>query len=383
MQAEKAPSSANWKSCTYLHLYTYILRVLAAARDKMHESRGESFLSHPNAYILSPSYFLGKICRALIKRSGHGDMPYVWKTTQGNRKRNIGKYVAVDVNSLKKSTEELEMNLKGQCSGGNSRVHLPAPAAVNNRIMQFRIKALHALNHKNLHDILMKIPYNFLQIQEGGTPPLRPGSFIALAHVIISSLLFMAATQNRGPGVTWKDILEVDASAVYDLLQDDDPFRSSRLTIGMKHARWSNIHLLWDSKESFVQSANKVKKAIKSRLKKFGTNAAPLPSSTGFKLDDLQVARDRFTFLYDGETIKEMIQSNNGIFVAINDKLAVQLKVLCLLIYIFELRRQRECTSRIHMNQNSASFHEHLFKMVQKCHTENSYKSVSDFNNTT
>lgn len=363
---KKPPKSANWTYCTYVHLYTHILRILTAAREKVYERLGsQHIISQRNAYILSAPHFLGKICRTLIRRSGHGDMPYVWKTTNGNRKKDVGKYVSIDVNSLERSIMELEMNVKGHVSGGNSGVLLQGTIDNNN------MKGLRDLRHGNLHKTLMQIPYVFSLDQEG-TASHRSGSFIAVAHVLIGSLLYLYPIQNRGVGDIWDRILAVDASQVYDLLQDDDPFLnvSSRLTLGMKYARLSCIHLLWDSKESFVQSARKVKKAIKSRLGKNG------PSSTGFKLDDLEVAIEQFTFSCRAESIAEMIDSSNRRFTGINDKLAVQLKVLCLLIYLVELQRRRERTSRIKMNRNSASHQTYWRDIVCRCHTQESYNLV-------
>ena len=366
---KKPPKCANWTYCTYVHLYTYILRILTAARQKVYERLGsQDIRSQRNVYILSAPHFLGKICRTLIKRSGHGDMPYVWHTTNGNRKKYVGKYVSVDVNSLERSTMELEMNLKEEHGGGGGS----SGVLLQGTIDSDKMKGLRDLNHAHLHKTLMQIPYDF-SVDRKGTASHRSGSFIAVAHVLIGSLLYLYPIQNRGGGDIWDRILAVDASQVHDLLQDNDPFLnvSSRLTIGMKCARLSHIHLLWDSKESFVQSATKVKKAIKSRL---GKNAGP--SSTGFKLDDLEVAIEQFTFSCRAESLAEMIDSSDKRFTGINHKLAVQLKVLCLFMYLFDAQRCRERTSRMKRNWNSASVQRYWHNIVCQCHKEEFYNLV-------
>ena len=368
-----AKRTSSWTSCTYLTLCTYILRILAMARDVLYENHANQGGRDQSIHLLSASYFLTKISKTLIKRSGHGDAPYVWKTTKGNRKKDIGKFVAVDVKSLEKSTESIELHLRG----GNHRRH----DSQTSRGGLQRIRMLHNLNHKNLHDILMKIPYE-MSLFVSKKISLRTGSFLSLAHVLVTSLLSLGVKNNR-VGVCWEDLLAVDAFRLYDTLHLNDSLSDITLvgTSGKFHvAKVSNIHLLWDSKKSFVSSCNKIKGAIRFRLGKIRNDMLPT-TSYSFPLEELEIAMQSFTFDSMANNIFNMIESSNGKFNGINDKLVIQLKVLCLVLYMDDVKEKRQTASRMRMTLEPYSYPERLEHLVKFCHRKYYFNLVRDFNN--
>lgn len=370
--AEKPTKSANWMTCTHLHLFRYILKILAMARDEVYENHASRRAYDQHIHLLSAGYFMTKISRKLIKRSGHGDTPYVWKTTKGDRKKDIGTFVAVDVKSLEQSTESIELHLRGN----NHLVQL----SQSSKVEMERIRMLRSLNHKNLHEILMKIPYELSLFLTGNTS-LRTGSFLTLAHVLVTSLLSLGMKKKR-TGICWVDLIAVDASRLYDLLHLDDPLSNIALvgTYGkLNSARVSNIHLLWDSKPSFVSSSNKIKGAIRSRLKKIGNDKHPT-TSYSFSLEELERAIQTFTFDSTATNLWHMIESGNGKFNGVNDKLVVQLKVLCLVLYIDDVKEKRRKVSRVRMKSEAKSYAVRLEHLVKYCHKKRYFESVTDFN---
>lgn len=344
-------------------------------REKLYEKQGNGRINNQDLYMFSDKYFLSKISRSLIKRSRQEDMPYVWKTTKGNRKRDVGKFVAVDVANLMQSTELLESHLME-----SNRILLGCFASsVRERS---KIQNLHSLNHTNLHRILMKIPYDLSSLVSNSSSQ-RQGTFLTLVHVLMSSLLNLGIRKNdRMSAISWTDLLAVDACRLYDMLQRDDPI--GNITSGdqiaiLNKARLSQIHLLWDSKESFVQSSNKIKGAIRSRLRKRNNNSMQTTFS-GFHLEDLGTAMRRFVFDSELKNISEMIESAARKFDGINSSLVIQLKVVCLLLHIVDTRRKKQKSSRV--KKSLETYHEQkiLETLMKHCHEENYFKAVSDFN---
>lgn len=367
-------------SCTHLHLYRYILKTLAMARDKLYENHTNQSAYEQSIHLLSAGYFLSKMSRMLMRRSGHGDTPYVWKTTKGNRKKNIGKFVAVDVKSLEKSTELLELQLRGS----NHLLVLQNSQISRGMQQRRRMQMLHNLNHKNLHGILMKIPYDLSTLNsDSNKSSRRQGAFLTVAHVLVTTLLSLGVERN-GVGICWTNLLAVDASRIYDLIQVDDPLSNAALggiDDKINGARISNIHLLWDCKASFVSSSNKIKGAIRSRLGKKRNDMLPITLSSSFQLEDLERAVQTFTFDAVAENIWSMINSDNGRFQGVNDRLVIQLKVLCLVLYIEDVKLKRQKASRMRMTSKPYSYAKRLRQFVKFCHEDRYFKLVSDFNN--
>lgn len=350
------------------------------ARDKLYErSRANQIANYDQSiHVLSAGYFLTKMSRTLMRRSGHGDMPYVWKTTKGNRKKDIGKFVAVDVKSLEKSIEILELQL-------NRSNHLRMQhSSQNSCAIQQRttMQNLHNLNHKNLHGILMKIPYDLSSLNNGSNKSSkRQGTFISVAHVFVTSLLSLGVEQNTRE-ICWTKLLAVDASRIYELLHIDDPL--SNVTLAGSHdkindARVSNIHLLWDSRASFVSSSNKIKGAIRSRLGKKRNDMLP-NAVYSFQLEDLETAVRTFSFNAVSESIRHMINSGNGRFHGVNDRLVIQLKVLCLVLYMDDVKHKRQKASRMQVTSEPYSYEKRLRHFVQFCHEDRYFNLVREFN---
>lgn len=324
--------------------------------------------------MFSDKYFLSKISRSLIKRSRQEDMPYVWKTTKGNRKRDVGKFVAVDVANLMQSTELLESHLME-----SNRILLGCFAS--SVMERTKIQNLHSLKHTNLHRILMKIPYDLSSLVSNSSSQ-RQGTFLTLVHVLMSSLLNLGIRKNDPmSAISWTDLLAVDARRLYDMLQRDDPIGNiisgNQIAI-LNKARLSHIHLLWDSKESFVQSSNKIKGAIRSRLRK--RNNSMQTTFSGFQLEDLGTAVQRFVFDSKLKNISEMIESDAKRFDGINSSLVIQLKVVCLLLYIVDTQRIKQKSSRV--KKSLETYHEQniLETLMKHCHEEKYFEAVSDFN---
>lgn len=318
---------------------------------------------------------MSKISRSLIKRSRQDDMPYVWKTTKGNRKRDIGKFVAVNVANLMRSTELLESLLME-----SNRMILGCLAS--GFVERTKIQNLHSLRHQNLHRILMKIPYDLSSLLNN-TLSGRPGTFLTLVHVLMSSLLKLGIRKNDPvSAISWTDLLAVDASRLYDMLQSDDPIgniTSGDQIIILNKARLSHIHLMWDSKESFVQSSNKIKGAIRSRLRKKNDNSVQTTFS-GFRLEDLGTAMRRFVFDSEVKNISEMMESADGRFNGINSCLVFQLKVFCLLLSIEDARRIIQKRSRVKKSSETNHEQKLLERLMRHCHEEDYINAVSDFN---
>lgn len=345
------------------------------ARDKLYERShaNQSANYDQSIHMLSTGYFFTKMSRTLMRRSGHGDMPYVWKTTKGNRKKDIGKFVAVDVKSLEKSIEFLELQL-------NRSNHLRVQHSSQKQRMSMQM--LHNLNHKNLHGILMKIPYDLSSLNNGSNKSSRrQGTFLSVAHVLVTSLLSLGVEQNSRE-ICWTKLLAVDASRIYQLLQVDDPLSNVTLAGSddkINVARVSNIHLLWDSRASFVSSSNKIKGAIRSRLGKKRNDMLP-NAVCSFQLEYLETAVRTFSFNVVSESIWNMINSGNGRFYGVNDRLVIQLKVLCLVLYMDDVQQKRKKASRMQLTSEPYSYEKRLRHFVQFCHEDKYLNFVREFN---
>lgn len=378
---EMQAKTSSWTSCIHLQLYRYIVTILAKVRVKLYEKQGNQRLNNGHLYVFHEKYFLSKISKTLMKRSKQTeDVPYVWKTTKGYRKRDIGKFVPVDMVNLMLSTGLLESHLIE--SNDILLGSLASSSVVNSTTTRTTIQNLHSLNNKNLHGILMKIPYDLTSLLSNSLSR-RPGTFLTLLHILMASLLNLGVRSNMAKGtIIWTELLAVDANKLYDMLQGDDPFghlTPSTSVTQLNKARLSYIHLLWDSKKSFVESSKKIKAAIKSRLqKKSMTNRQT--ASSGFQLDDLETAMQRFVFDSEVKNIREMIESGSGRFDGINSELVTQMKVLCLHLYIISKNKNQRKVSKLKSKMESHPEIKVLECVMKKCHTADYFNSVSNFN---
>jgi hypothetical protein len=345
---------------------------------------GNQSANTDRAYMLLAKYFMGKVARAMIVNTQQGDPPYVWKTTASNRKKDIGTYVIIDALNIRRSIDAMVLQLHKQYLSFIGPVVNSSPAqhdALN------KMTKLHSLSHENLHRILMGIPYNLSTLKghhDGGC--LRTGYYISLAHVIIVSILSLCMVYDGGDsgGNWWNGILGVDPQAVYENLQSQDPLSSvsssSYNATAFFQVRDTNIHLLWESSKSFVKSALKVKDAIKSRLskkRKICTSSSP---KEPFKLDELRIAVESFSFISNRQNLREMLESGNGNFDGINAQLAIQLKTLCSCYYLLENRHVRNKSLRmIGTNTKKAKSKKEVFlNLLQHCHDAKYFKLASN-----
>jgi hypothetical protein len=249
---------------------------------------------------------------------------------------------------------------------------------------------LHSLSHENLHRILMGIPYNLSTVKglhkEGC---LRAGYYISLAHVLIVSILSLCMASydgGDGGGNWWNGILGVDPHAVYEHLQSQDPLSSvsswSYNATAFFQVRDTNIHLLWESSKSFAKSALKIKEAIKSRLsKKRKISTSSSSPNEPFKLDDLRIAVESFSFVSNRRNLREMLKSGNGNFDGINSHLVIQLKTLCSCYYLLENSNIRHKSSRmIGTRTKKAEAKKELFlNILRHCHRAKYFKLASNY----
>lgn len=382
---QKPKQTASWTSCTYLSLYNHIQRHLGLARKCLYDNVGEQSVNSDRAYMLLAKYFMGKVARALIANAHNGDPPFVWKTTKSNRKKDIGTYVIVDGQRIERSIDTLVLQLRKQCNSVIGPVMNSSPA--QHDILN-KMSLLRSLSHENLHRILMGIPYKLLIMKghEGGC--LRPGYYLSFAHVLIVSILSLFTVYDGGEGGNWwNGILGVDPHSVYKNLHSPDPLSSisscSNIATALFQVRNTNIHLLWDNSQSFVKSVMKIKDAIKSRLSKKRMKCTgslnALSTKEPFKLDELRMAVESFSFISNRQTLGEMLESGNGNFDGINAQIVVQLKTFCSCFFVLENRYIRHKASRIGTRAKKAkSKKEMILNLLRRCHEQKYIKLASD-----
>jgi len=332
LQTKNTKQGANWISCIYLQLYWHIQRHLRQAREKLYEStsgEGEGV----QQYKLAETYFLCKLALSRCYSCTHGDHPIVWGTTRSNRKKNLGRYIIINKIMLIRSTDALMRTEAERClsslalARGIRNGNATTPSSKLNDIVK--------MDHKDLHNSLMQIPYNLSSMLRTDTNE-SPGKFISVAHVLVMAILSKGVGSDNGDSLL-NNIMAVKPEILFEkLCHHDDPlsYRSTQQAdYNLKDVCRTNVHLLWDSKESFCQSVTKVKSAVRSKV-----NAEIIQLPTSSFVAELMSVVESFDFSSKNATLPSMINIEHGKFNGINEGIVCNIKILCLCINALNLK---------------------------------------------